>query len=277
MKERRNFYVYILIDVFGDVRYVGEGTGGRINKVSGRSSEYKNLVLNGAETLLLYENLSKKEAREKEQQTIEKLYSTGKLINRRILNNSIVNDLTYDVAFEYFKISDKSPSGLTWKKKISKVTVAGKQAGSKDVSGYYRVQLFGKKYSVHRIIWVLKYKQDIGETYVVNHIDSNPSNNSILNLERISQQENSSKKKKCSNRKQTNFHPMNKSEYTTRNISIVRNGRYLGYMVSIVYKYNRIRKFFSFNKYGESSLSSAIAWRDFKINELYGEINNEYK
>jgi len=265
MKERQNYYVYVLIDINGDIRYVGEGTGTRSTKVSGRTVGYKRIVEDGGETLILYDNLTKVSARELEQYVIDSLLSTNLLINKRLNNNSIVNDLPYEIANEYFEISDNSLSGIVWRKKVAKIVVVGRQAGNLDPSGYFRVQLFGTRYCIHRLVWSIYNKTNLDHTLVVNHIDSNPSNNNINNLEAITQKENSIKR--VDNIKAKKYNMQRGIEKSYQNNSLIF--RYKTSILGTDGKY--ISKSFSVKKYGEDlALELVTAWRKEKLFELYG-------
>lgn len=83
-----------------------------------------------------------------------------------------------------FDIDRNSPSGLVWK--CSKGTkVKGSVAGSLISAGgghkRWRVSFSGKRYYVHRIVWLLS-GNDIPEGMYIDHIDRNPMNNRIENL-----------------------------------------------------------------------------------------------
>ena len=64
---------------------------------------------------------------------------------------------------------------------------------SRDCYGYYRIQLWkqsiGKAYQVHRLVWSA-FNGPIPEGMQVNHIDENPSNNSLSNLNLMTPKEN---------------------------------------------------------------------------------------
>lgn len=76
---------------------------------------------------------------------------------------------------------------------------------AKDSEGYLQVNLFnelkiGKTYRVHRLVYET-IKGSIPEGYVIDHIDGNPSNNNINNLQCISQSDNLLKAKRLGSRK----------------------------------------------------------------------------
>ena len=67
-----------------------------------------------------------------------------------------------------------------WLVKRCPSTYIGKQAGNTDVKGYVRIQLSGRNYLAHRLAWLYVYgKFADGD---IDHIDGNPSNNTINNL-----------------------------------------------------------------------------------------------
>lgn len=91
----------------------------------------------------------------------------------------------YSEITKYFAISEDSPSGLVWAvARKGGLTYPGKPAGCKDANGYWVVCIkedgIKANYRVHRIIMTLLLKEElVGQ---VDHIDGNPSNNSICNL-----------------------------------------------------------------------------------------------
>ena len=56
-------------------------------------------------------------------------------------------------------------------------------------SGYLRVLIKGKNYSIHRLVWEA-FNGEIPSGYYVDHIDGNRANNSISNLRIVTQSEN---------------------------------------------------------------------------------------
>ena len=89
---------------------------------------------------------------------------------------------------QYFEYRDGE---LYYKDKTSPFSriVIGDKAGHIGAGGYFRVQLFGKKYLVHRIIWEM-FNGEIPKGKVIDHINNNPSDNRIENLQCITQTKN---------------------------------------------------------------------------------------
>lgn len=265
----KDYYVYALIDKNFVIRYFGEGRLGRVGHVHGRTDAYKEIIKEGGETIILYDDLSKLEARSKELELISK-YSGGTNPNISLINKSnptvVVNDLPFEIADEYFELSSQSPSGLVWKKKVAKTVIIGKQAGTKDTGGYYRVQVLGKRYVVHRIVWVLYNKQNLSYEFVINHIDSNTGNNKPSNLEKVTQQVNSMKKIKTLKTKRFNCDTNGISRCEQINPELFR------YRATVVDPSGKlISKSFSARKYGdELAHNLALAWRKEKLLEFYG-------
>lgn len=70
---------------------------------------------------------------------------------------------------------------FTWKKSTAKVIKIGATAGSLDKSsGYYRVQLYGSRFLLHRLAWFYCFEE--WSCDMLDHKDQNKLNNSIDNL-----------------------------------------------------------------------------------------------
>ena len=97
---------------------------------------------------------------------------------------------------QYFEYRDGK---LFWKAKTfptARINI-GDKAGSKRTDGYVKVQLFGKKIANHRIIWEM-FNGAIPKGKVIDHINNNPSDNRIENLQCITATQNTQRADKLS-------------------------------------------------------------------------------
>lgn len=69
---------------------------------------------------------------------------------------------------------------FTWRKSSGSKSV-GSEAGGIDAFGYRRIRINTKKYQAQRIAWMMATGDDPGE-YHIDHINSDPSDNSFANL-----------------------------------------------------------------------------------------------
>jgi hypothetical protein len=90
--------------------------------------------------------------------------------------------ITQELALEHFEYKD---GNLYWKKH-RKTTMIGTLAGCESRK-YWYVELKGKKYMLHRVVFLMFYGK---LSQVIDHIDGNPSNNKIENLRLATQQQN---------------------------------------------------------------------------------------
>ena len=86
----------------------------------------------------------------------------------------------------YFVVDESSPSGLCRIKNrvgkdVAKYNVGCQQFTRKVKPHAWRLWFQGKKYLVHRIIWVMTYGS-INPELVIDHLDGNPFNNQLNNL-----------------------------------------------------------------------------------------------
>lgn len=87
---------------------------------------------------------------------------------------------------------------LTWIKKPSKKTVLNSRAGSKTKSGYRVIQLFGKTYQEHHVIWCLCNGYMPKEQ--IDHINHIRDDNRISNLREVTIAENARNRTKRDSR-----------------------------------------------------------------------------
>ena len=80
--------------------------------------------------------------------------------------------------FEYCEDNISKP--FLWKIRPSRSMKIGDLAGCKDRK-YYMVDLDGRSYRLHRLVWIYHYG-DIPDKMLVDHIDGNRLNNHIENL-----------------------------------------------------------------------------------------------
>ena len=91
---------------------------------------------------------------------------------------------------EYFEYKD---GNLYWKRMLSKRNPIGKIAGSTNASGYRQVQLMGKHYLQHRVVWEM-FNGAIPDGLQIDHINGNKSDNKIENLRLATHSENQANK-----------------------------------------------------------------------------------
>jgi hypothetical protein len=98
-----------------------------------------------------------------------------------------------------FEISSTSPSFLLWKNPRCLRLKQGDFAGSKNKDGYWQVGIKqenkNKLYRVHRIIYYLYYEINI-DSFQIDHINGDRSDNNIMNLRLVTNQENCWNKQK---------------------------------------------------------------------------------
>jgi len=92
--------------------------------------------------------------------------------------------LTYERACEVFKLRDNGV--LTWKTSTSNRGLVCSPVGDLNSNGYLRVGIDGKRYLVHRVIWLMAYGHFPENE--IDHIDRNKLNNSLDNLREVSPQ-----------------------------------------------------------------------------------------
>lgn len=201
MKEKHDYYVYIHKDkVTGEVFYVGKGRGKRYDSKHGRTQKWvERASVNGYVVELLRTELTECKAVE-----LENTYLASNLENWKLVNvhkDYDTHSLDFEVLSEYFCYDESSPTCLRWKKWNGQANHSRRDVG--DVAGFvnkngsytrYKVSLHGKGMMVHRVVMILN-GFELDKRQVINHIDTNPCNNKISNLEVVTKSENNRRTK----------------------------------------------------------------------------------
>lgn len=168
----------------------------------------------------------------------------------------------------YYDIT--SPSCLRWKIKPANHVQAGDIAGSIAYNTRAWDVLYKRKhYLVHRVIWCLHFGQ-IDNSLVVNHINCNPLDNRINNLELCSIKENNQRTSlilygDVSKSNTTGYNGVHYMECFNRDKTI----KYQYYVGCVTISGKLERKLFSVSRFGvDQALIMAKDWRDNKIQEL---------
>lgn len=192
--EDRRFCVYGYFEN-GVCFYVGEGNHERPYRVNKSRSEKLLSRLNSCdyEIRIIADNLTKLEAINKEQELISDFTANGvKLLNVQTKRKQH-KALTFEFCNKLWYISSESKTGIKWRNSdpSSVKIVSGKDAGVMTDRGYCSTRYNKIQYQVHRIVWVLYNMVDLSPDLVINHIDSDPTNNKPENLIAVTQKQNS--------------------------------------------------------------------------------------
>lgn len=187
------YYVYVhKIKSTGEIFYVGKGSGNRLNSTYSRNKRWNEITSANEWIAEIYKGeLSEEDALKVEYEIIND--PSLKLCNSRKAPD-VINVLSKEQLQNEFYYDETSPTGLRWSNyghKHNRKDIAGYIVKSKNKS-YFTVKFNGKQCLVHRIIWALTH-DDLRSDLVINHKDGNGLNNSIDNLEQITQQQNSAK------------------------------------------------------------------------------------
>ena len=252
------YYVYAH-KLEGEIKYIGKGSNNRAYAKDRRSKEWKMIFSNGFEVEILKYFDVNSEALDYEFHLINSLPN---LINKRKENRKKVIPKEL---LELLSYNEDSPSCLVWNKRVNRKFKDLQFAGvrcyrNKNVPAAWSVMYKQKTYLAHRIILEL-FGYKLSEDDVVNHIDCNPFNNKIGNLEVCTTHENNKRK---SNTLGIRLSSNNKSGVNgvieVTNINKGRSYTYAMACISINGK-SKSRKF-SYNKYGkDQAWQLAIEWR----------------
>jgi hypothetical protein len=190
-----DYYVYLHRRVDNSsVFYVGKGRDKRC-QATDRNEAWKKIVSQTDYTIEKIEvDMDNSTAHARELFWIDYYSKNNELANIRRANMGI-KKISDDVCNRYF-IDPDSPSGLSKKLKNGNKKQVGSlqfRYKSKQPAGWFVNVSTGNKIAVHRIIMQL-LGNTLSSESIVNHINCNPCDNRIENLEVCSQQENNKRK-----------------------------------------------------------------------------------
>lgn len=190
-EERKTYYVYFH-KLDNEIVYIGSGTSFRFSSKHCRSKDHLD-VWDSIDKQIVFDNLTKEESLNKEQNLINQHWESGLLFNRRKKIGKVkVISLEEISKFVYYDESSKS----CLRRKVTMGFLAPKdaEAGCLNSRGYYQVRINGTMYRTHRVIYSLCHGVDLDPLMVIDHIDNNSSNNKISNLRQVSYSDNSRNK-----------------------------------------------------------------------------------
>lgn len=265
MKSENKYCVYVHKLLDGTIFYVGSG--------SQRTRPYDKASRNEAWTNVTSEqeyvveivatNLDKRTSLEKEIEIYNDLVKIGNIVNINKPSLPKIYDLSY--LRSILEYSEDSPTKLLWRitRKANGRINAGQPAGMlKDSKHTSKITIDGKSHILHKIIWVICNGNIENDSLVLDHIDGNQFNNSILNLRLVSQLGNMRNKGRMKN---------NKTGVCGVSLVFKRCGKIpAAYRAQFSDANSKlIQKHFSTVAYGEQeALRLATEWRKAHIAEL---------
>lgn len=258
------FYVYLhrRLDN-GKVFYVGKGTGNRAwLKDSRKSMDWKAVVNEAGYYVEIYRsNLTEEQAFSLESYLILNPKNRWELVNHTL--STAVKFLDYKYLSKIVEYDETSPSCLVWKQPIYRSAVGGCVGSLKQHKNgkphKWTVCINRKLYAVHRIVYLLKYPE-FDQSKLINHIDCNPCNNKISNLELVTKKENNNR---TALHTKGQLRSNNTSKYT--NINIVKGKYSISIVVSDFLSGRKKSKSFVANFVNfDYILEQAISYRDAK-------------
>jgi hypothetical protein len=203
----------------------------------------------GYSVIYLRTNMSEADSLKLEHSVISNKEEYPHLVNKRNCTvkklpdvESILLDLIY---------SDSSPSGF-FRKEGDTLKVAGYKLSS----GHWEIGLHKQRYLSHRLVYHIHHPLEDISSLVIHHLDCNPSNNRINNLEAISQEDNMKKTSVTLGLKLSSANRSGVNGVTSYFIKDVQ------YWVAYIYQNGRRKsKAFPTSKYGDNAFHMAIAIR----------------
>lgn len=203
--KHTDYYVYLhKRATTGEVFYVGKGRLKRAECLahSARTGKWiAESVAHGVVVEYYATNLTNEEAYRLEKEAYDK-YKHCRLVNAKKVGDERLDYSSVNWS-DMLYYDETSPTCLRWKvanlaRNPASRRLPGDQAGSlRKVGGklvHGQIKIRQKSYAIHRVVWCL-VNGSIPAGFVINHIDCDPTNNVISNLELCTMSGNANKKK----------------------------------------------------------------------------------